>query len=311
METRGLVIKSTGKWYLVRHPSGETVRCTIRGSVRLKGVRTTNPVAVGDYVWMQADDQHETGVIVRIEPRRNYIIRRSVNLSKESHIIAANIDQALLVTSLVQPVTPQEFIDRFLATAEAYRIPASIVFNKTDIYGPGEKQKLGAWQSLYEGIGYPCFATSALDKATLDPVTALLAGKTTLVSGNSGVGKSTLLNTIDPGLNLRTAEISEYHQAGVHTTTFAELFGLSFGGAVIDTPGLRGFGVVDMDREEIYHFFPEIFRTATSCRFHNCMHINEPGCAVLDAVAAGYIDSGRYRSYISLCQGEGGRYRYD
>lgn len=292
-------------------PSGVVVRCSIRGSVRLKGVRTTNPVAVGDYVGVQADDKHETGVIVHIEPRRNYIIRKSVNLSKESHIIAANIDQALLIVSLVQPVTQQEFIDRFLATAEAYRIPASIIFNKTDLYSSAENEKRMAWQSLYEGIGYQCFATSALQPDTLQSVTSLLKDKTTLVSGNSGVGKSTLLNTIDPALHLRTGEISEYHQAGVHTTTFAELFSLSFGGAVIDTPGLRGFGIVDMDKGEIYHFFPEIFRTAADCRFHNCLHINEPGCAVIGAVGRGQIDSGRYRSYLSLCQGDSGRYRYD
>lgn len=311
METRGLVLKSTGKWYLVKNPSGETVRCTIRGSVRLKGVRTTNPVAVGDIVWFEDDAQHNTGVIVRIEPRRNYIIRKSVNLSKETHIIAANIDQAVLVASLAQPVTPQEFIDRFLATAEAYRIPAYVVFNKTDLYGADEKSKLKRWTAIYQSAGYTCFATSILQPNSLAPIKQLITDKTTLFSGNSGVGKSTLLNTIDAALNLRTGEISEYHHAGVHTTTFAELFPLSFGGQVVDTPGLRGFGVVDMDKAEIYHFFPELFRTAAGCRFHNCMHINEPGCAVIDAVASEQIDSGRYRSYLSLYQGDDNRYRYD
>lgn len=295
----GLVIKNTGSWYSVRTDDGSNVECKIKGNFRLKGIRSTNPVAVGDRVSIVRNAEG-TAFITDIEDRRNYIIRKSPNLSKQSHIIAANVDQAFLVVTVNYPQTSTTFIDRFLASAEAYRVPVVLLFNKTDILGPDELEYQGMMVNLYETIGYKCLAVSALDgniAATLEP---LLKNKITLFSGNSGVGKSTLLNSIIPGLCLRTAEISEAHNTGMHTTTFSEMLPLPYGGWAIDTPGIKGFGTFDMEPEEICGYFKEIFRFSKDCRFRNCTHTHEPGCAVRKAVEEHYISESRYNSYLSM-----------
>jgi ribosome biogenesis GTPase / thiamine phosphate phosphatase len=299
------VIKSTGSRYKVRDEAGNTHECTLRGKFRVRGSRTTNPIAVGDNVII---DEAE-GVITALEPRRNYIIRKATNLSRESQIIAANIDQAFLMVSLKMPATPIEFVDRFLATAEAYRIPASIIINKSDLHGTEEEALALRLKSVYEKIGYPVYIVSVTKDISTDLITEALKGRTTLLSGNSGVGKSTLLNRLNPSLSLRTKKISEYHEQGKHITTFPEMHPLSGGGYVIDTPGIRGFGVIDFDRNEIYHFFPEIFRASSGCRFYNCMHLDEPGCAVRSAVADNEIAQWRYKSYVSIILGEDPKYR--
>ena len=299
------MIKSTGSRYKVRDEAGNTHECTLRGKFRVKGSRTTNPVAVGDNVTIDEADS----VITALEPRRNYIIRKATNLSKESQIIAANIDQAFLMVSLKMPVTPIEFIDRFLATAEAYRIPASVIINKSDLHGPEEETLALRLKSVYEKIGYPVYIVSVTEDTGTDLIEAALKGRTTLLSGNSGVGKSTLLNRLNPSLSLRTKKISEYHEQGRHITTFPEMHPLPGGGYVIDTPGIRGFGVIDFDRNEIYHFFPEIFRASSGCRFNNCMHLDEPGCAVRTAVADNEIAQWRYKSYLSIILGDDPKYR--
>ena len=295
----GLVIKNTGSWYSVRTDDGSNVECKIKGNFRLKGIRSTNPVAVGDRVSIVRNAEG-TAFITDIEDRRNYIIRKSPNLSKQSHIIAANVDQAFLVVTVNYPQTSTTFIDRFLASAEAYRVPVVLLFNKTDILGPDELEYQGMMVNLYETIGYKCLAVSALDgniAATLEP---LLKDRITLFSGNSGVGKSTLLNSIIPGLCLRTAEISEAHNTGMHTTTFSEMLPLPYGGWAIDTPGIKGFGTFDMEREEICGYFKEIFKFSKDCRFRNCTHTHEPGCAVRKAVEEHYISESRYNSYLSM-----------
>lgn len=295
----GLVIKNTGSWYSVRTDDGSNVECKIKGNFRLKGIRSTNPVAVGDRVSIVRNAEG-TAFITDIEDRRNYIIRKSPNLSKQSHIIAANVDQAFLVVTVNYPQTSTTFIDRFLASAEAYRVPVVLLFNKTDILGPDELEYQGMMVNLYETIGYKCLAVSALDgniAATLEP---LLKDKITLFSGNSGVGKSTLLNSIIPGLCLRTAEISEAHNTGMHTTTFSEMLPLPYGGWAIDTPGIKGFGTFDMEPEEICGYFKEIFKFSKDCRFRNCTHTHEPGCAVRKAVEEHYISESRYNSYLSM-----------
>lgn len=295
----GLVIKNTGSWYSVRTDDGSNVECKIKGNFRLKGIRSTNPVAVGDRVSIVRNAEG-TAFITDIEDRRNYIIRKSPNLSKQSHIIAANVDQAFLVVTVNYPQTSTTFIDRFLASAEAYRVPVVLLFNKTDILGPDELEYQGMMVDLYETIGYKCLAVSALDgniAATLEP---LLKDKITLFSGNSGVGKSTLLNSIIPGLCLRTAEISEAHNTGMHTTTFSEMLPLPYGGWAIDTPGIKGFGTFDMEPEEICGYFKEIFKFSKDCRFRNCTHTHEPGCAVRKAVEEHYISESRYNSYLSM-----------
>lgn len=295
----GLVIKNTGSWYSVRTDDGSNVECKIKGNFRLKGIRSTNPVAVGDRVSIVRNAEG-TAFITDLEDRRNYIIRKSPNLSKQSHIIAANVDQAFLVVTVNYPQTSTTFIDRFLASAEAYRVPVVLLFNKTDILGPDELEYQGMMVNLYETIGYKCLAVSALDgniAATLEP---LLKDKITLFSGNSGVGKSTLLNSIIPGLCLRTAEISEAHNTGMHTTTFSEMLPLPYGGWAIDTPGIKGFGTFDMEPEEICGYFKEIFKFSKDCRFRNCTHTHEPGCAVRKAVEEHYISESRYNSYLSM-----------
>jgi len=301
----GIVIKSTGSRYRVIDDDGNIYACVLKGIFRVSGARTTNPVAVGDNVTF---DESES-LITALLPRRNYIIRKASNLSRESQIIAANIDQAFLMISIKMPSTPVEFIDRFLATAEAYRVPATIIINKADLYGTEEIATALKISEVYRKIGYPVFIISVTEDENIDQIAVAMKDKTTLVSGNSGVGKSTLLNRLNPSLALRTGSISEYHEQGRHVTTFPEMHPLPGGGYVIDTPGIRGFGVIDFDRNEIYHFFPEIFRMAAACRFYNCLHMNEPGCAVRDAVAGNAIEPWRYKSYASMMLEDNDKYR--
>ena len=291
----GVVVRATGSWYEVLHEKG-TVRCRMRGRIRLRGVRSTNPVVVGDRVKVEADEAGDC-VIADIEPRRNYVIRRASNLSRESHIIAANVDQALLMVSLRSPATPQEFVDRFLVTCEAYKVPVVILLSKIDLQEPAAAAE---FRAVYEGAGYRVLEVSAVTGEGLARVRGLLAGSTTLLSGNSGVGKSTLVGAIDPSLDIRTGEISESHRKGRHTTTFSTMYPLSGGGAVIDTPGIKGFGLIDIDGAELWHYFPEMMRAAHGCRFYNCTHTHEPGCAVVDAVRRGDIALARYESYLKI-----------
>lgn len=289
------VVRATGSWYDVLH-DGETVRCRIRGRLRLKGVRSTNPVVVGDEVACEADEGGDY-VIADILPRRNYVIRRASNLSKESHIIAANVDQALLMASLRSPETPTEFVDRFLVTCEAYKVPVTILLSKIDLQ---DAEAVAEFRAVYEGAGYWVLEVSVREGRGVEEVRELLAGRTTLVSGNSGVGKSTLIQAIDPSLDIRTGEISESHHKGRHTTTFSTMYPLAGGGAVIDTPGIKGFGLIDIDEAELWHYFPEMMRAAPGCRFYNCTHTHEPGCAVTEAVKAGEIAWPRYESYLKI-----------
>lgn len=301
----GLVIRATGSWYEVR-VGDETVRCRIRGKLRLKGVRSTNPVVVGDVVRCEAaEGDDEACVIAEILPRRNYVIRRASNLSKESHIIAANVDQALLLVTLAEPVTATEFVDRFLVTCEAYKVPVVIVLSKCDIQSP---EALEAFRAIYEQAGYRILEVAAAEGRGLEPVRELLAGRTTLIAGNSGVGKSTLVQAIDPTLDIRIGEISDSHHKGRHTTTFSTMYPLSGGGWIIDTPGIKGFGLIDIDDAELWHYFPEMMRVAPGCRFYNCTHTHEPGCAVIDAVERGEIPYERYESYLKI-RSEDDKYR--
>jgi ribosome biogenesis GTPase / thiamine phosphate phosphatase len=301
---KGIVLKSTGSRYRILWGEKNIIECSIRGKLRIKELRTTNPVAVGDNVLFEYDRKLNTGIITQVADRRNYILRKSSNLSKESQIIAANVDQAFLMITIILPETPVEFIDRFLITAEAYRIPAYIIINKTDIYGNQEVEKMIYLEKLYSKIGYECITVSVKEMTGTEQVISLMKDKITLVSGNSGVGKTTLLNALNPELNLKTGEISDYHKQGKHITTFPEMHMMPFGGFVIDTPGIRGFGVVDMERNEIYHFFREIFKLSRYCRFNNCLHLDEPGCAVRKGVESGDIDFLRYRSYLNIMEGD-------
>lgn len=299
-----LVIKNTGSWYVVRTDEGAEIDCKIKGNFRLKGIRSTNPIAVGDRVNIAVNDSG-TAFITDILPRKNYIIRRASNLSKESHILASNLDQALLIVTLAHPTTSLTFIDRFLATAEAYRVPAILAINKIDLLEDEEDlELLEAVRYLYDSIGYTVVEISAKRGDGLDQLRTLLAGKTSLLSGNSGVGKTTLINDLIPGLDLRTAAISEVHDTGTHTTTFSEMFLLpgEKGGYLIDTPGVRGFGTIEMDEYEASHFFPEIFKIGADCRFNNCTHTHEPHCAVLEALDNGLIAQSRYNSYLSILE---------
>ncbi|MBQ6228274.1 MAG: ribosome small subunit-dependent GTPase A [Prevotella sp.] len=296
---KGLVIRNTGSWYTVLTDDGETVESKIKGNFRLKGIRSTNPVAVGDRVGI-VRNQEGTAFINEIDDRRNYIIRKSPNLSKQSHIIAANVDQAVLIATVNFPVTSTTFIDRFLASAEAYRIPVVLVLNKTDLMDEDDLRLQEMMATLYENIGYTCLQVSAETGMRLDELKALLKDKISVFSGNSGVGKSTLLNRLIPGLSLRTAEISEAHKMGMHTTTFSEMIRLPEGGWVIDTPGIKGFGTFDMEPGEISGYFREIFHFSKDCKYGNCTHTHEPGCAVLKAVEDHYIAASRYNSYVSM-----------
>ena len=295
---KGLVVKNTGSWYTVRLDDGRLLDCKVKGNFRLRGIRSTNPVAVGDRV-MVVPNQEGTAFITEIEDRRNYIIRKSINLSKQSHIIAANVDQAILVVTVTSPQTSTTFIDRFLASAEAYRVPVVLVFNKTDLLDADALHYQQMLITLYETVGYECRPISAETGDGVEDLRPLLEGKITLLSGNSGVGKSTLINRLVPGANLRTAEISDAHQMGQHTTTFSEMIPIN-GGWVIDTPGIKGFGTFDMEPEELTGYFREIFRFSKDCRFSNCRHTHEPGCAVLQALENHYIAQSRYQSYLSM-----------
>ncbi len=304
----GIVLKTTGSWYTVLGENNSYYSCKLRGKIRLKEGKTTNPVTVGDRVNIDVEPDNRTGNITEVFERKNYIIRRSSNLSREAHVIAANVDRAILVATIAFPTTHTEFIDRYLATAEAYRIPATIVFNKIDLYKASETDELNRFLNIYNQL-YPCLTVSAITGAGMDGLRNLLYGQVTLISGNSGVGKSTLINAIDPDLKLKTASISDYHLKGKHTTTFSEMFALSGGGFVIDTPGIKGFGIVDMKRDEVFHFFPEIFFAAKSCQFYNCIHIHEPGCAVVKAVQDGIISESRFKSYVSIVSDTASKYR--
>jgi ribosome biogenesis GTPase len=306
---RGVVLKSTGSHYRVLYGEGIILECSIKGKLRIKELRTTNPIAVGDNVLFEIDKKNNSGIITEVLDRRNYILRKASNLSKHSQIIAANVDQVFLMITIILPETSAEFIDRFLITAEAYRVPAKIIINKTDLYGEDEFEKMEYLVAVYNKIGYECIRLSLYDKTNLETLKLLMKDKISLISGNSGVGKTTLLNSFNPALNLKTGKISDYHKQGKHITTFPEMHQMPFGGFVIDTPGIRGFGVVDMERNEIYHFFREIFRISKECRFNNCLHLDEPGCAVRAAVEKGEIDFLRYRSYLNIIEGDNRKYR--
>lgn len=308
---QALVIKNTGSLYTVLTDSGNTLNCALKGNFRIKGIRTTNPVAVGDRVEVSFDENMQTGYITAIVPRRNYIIRRASNLSKEAHIIAANLDCAFLIVTLVNPVTSTTFIDRFLATAEAYRIKATIVINKIDLLTePDDRELLEAIAYLYRSIGYNVIECSATTGEGIEELRRELKDKVSLLSGNSGVGKSTLINRLIPGLNLRTGEISESHLTGMHTTTFSEMFKLPEGGYIIDTPGVRGFGTIDFEAKEVSHFFPEIFEAGLECRYSDCSHTHEPGCEVRRRLDENLIAASRYASYLSILEDDVNHEKY-
>jgi ribosome biogenesis GTPase / thiamine phosphate phosphatase len=306
---QGVVIKSTGSWYQVRTDDGTLYECRIKGKFRISGIKSTNPVAVGDRVDFSINDEDNTGVIQELHPRKNYIIRKSTKLSKQTHILASNLDQAVLIVTLISPKTYTAFIDRFLVTAEAYHIPAILIFNKVDLYATEELKEMNYLIKAYREIGYPCHSGSLMDSNFCEEIKSIFKDKVTLLSGHSGVGKSTLVNTIDASLNLKVSEISDYHKSGKHTTTFAEMHPLAIGGYVIDTPGIKGFGVVDMEKEELAHRFPDMRKYIGMCKFHNCQHINEPDCAVKEALDNGEIYEFRYLNYLDLYYDEDDTYR--
>lgn len=309
----GQVYKSTGSWYTVKTPLGETYECRIKGKFRIKGIKSTNPIAVGDFVDFELETNNDeiSGIIHHIHDRKNYIIRKSVNLSKQTHIIAANLDQVFLMITINNPPTLTSFIDRFLVTAEAYSIKTVLLFNKIDSYDDETLLEVKYLAHVYRNIGYECIGVSAKTGKNVDKVKTLMTNKVSMFSGHSGVGKSTLVNAIEPTLNLKTKEISSQHMQGQHTTTFAEMFDTSFGGKIIDTPGIKGFGVVDMDKEEVGDYFPEIFKLKQECKFNNCLHVQEPKCAVKKALDNDEIAYSRYRSYLQILQGEEETYRLD
>jgi ribosome biogenesis GTPase len=310
---KGTVYKSTGSWYTVKTEQGVFYECRLKGKFRIKGIKTTNPVSVGDKVCFKIDNlgDDEFGVIYEIENRDNYIIRKSVNLSKQTQIIAANIDLAFLIVTLNNPPTSTAFIDRFLVTSEAYGIKTILLFNKIDSYNEEELMTVKYLAHLYRTIGYECLGISAITGKNLDKVKTLMENKVSVFSGHSGVGKSTLVNAIEPSLNLKTKEISEQHLQGQHTTTFAEMYDLSFDAQIIDTPGIKGFGMVEIDKEELSGFYPEFFKLKEHCKFHNCLHIEEPKCAVKEALENEEIAWSRYKSYLQILEGEEEHYRKD
>ncbi len=309
----GLIYKSTGSWYTVKTRNGKVYECRIKGKFRLKGIKSTNPISVGDYVDFELETKNntETGIINHIHERKNYIVRKSVNLSKQTHIIAANIDQVFLLVTINNPPTFTSFIDRFLVTAEAYSIKAVLLFNKVDTYDEDTLFEVKYLAALYQNIGYRCINVSAITGENVDKVKQLMEGKVSMFAGHSGVGKSTLVNAIEPDLDLKTKEISLQHSQGQHTTTFAEMFDLSFDAKIIDTPGIKGFGVVDMDKEEVGDYFPEFFKLKQDCKFNNCLHVEEPKCAIKDALENDKVSYSRYRSYIQILEGEDENYRTD
>ncbi|MCK4662942.1 MAG: ribosome small subunit-dependent GTPase A [Bacteroidales bacterium] len=297
---KGLIIKTTGSWHTVKEENGEIYDCKIRGKFRIKGIKTTNPIAVGDYVEFDIISNEKTGVITNIIGRKNYLIRKSVNLSKQGHIIAANIDTVFLIVTLKDPETTTLFIDRFLISAEAYRIPVIIVFNKIDIYDEHLLSQMKELINIYSDIGYKCYKISATQNINIDNLKDAMKGKVNVISGHSGVGKSTIINSLDKNLNLKIAKISDYHKKGKHTTAYSELFEFEFGGYVVDTPGIKAFGIIDMYKEEIFHFFPEIFKISKNCKYYNCTHTHEPECAVKKSVEDGIISSSRYINYLKI-----------
>jgi len=307
----GIIIKSTGSWYSVRTETGDVHQCRIPGKFRMKGIKSTNPIAVGDEVVFELEPNKDTGVVKEIKERKNFIVRKSVNLSKQTQIIASNIDIAFLVVTLHNPETTTTFIDRFLATAEAYSIKSILLFNKVDTHDEEMDEYRKAFQYIYTNIGYTCIDVSAKENYNLGKVKEVMQDKVSLFAGHSGVGKSTLVNTLEPTLNIKTKEISEQHQQGQHTTTFAEMHPLSFGGYIIDTPGIRGFGVVDFNKYEVTDYFPELFKLKSSCKFNNCTHVNEPKCAVKASLEKGLISETRYESYLQLLKEEEEHYRQD
>ncbi len=306
----GVVIKSTGSWYHVKLIDQSILNCRIKGKFRIKGIKSTNPVTVGDVVDVETSDNVDF-IIKHIHPRKNYIIRKSVNLSKQTHIIAANIDQVFLMITFEQPPTSTAFIDRFLATAEAYHIPAILLFNKSDLQA--ELQSVGRAEIIktYTKIGYQCLEIAVETQLNITDLKALMKDKVSMFSGHSGVGKSSLINVLDSNLKLNTKNISDQHKQGLHTTTFAEMFSLPFGGSIIDTPGIKGFGVVDMKPEEVSGYFPEFFKLKSKCKYHNCLHQNEPNCAVKEAVENGWIAQWRYQNYLQIISGDDSQYRND
>jgi len=309
----GLVFKSTGSWYTVKTINGKIYECRIKGKFRLKGIKSTNPIAVGDYVdfEIETNNNESTGVINKIHERNNYIVRKSVNLSKQTHIIAANVDQVFLLITIDNPPTFTSFIDRFLVTAEAYAVKTVLLFNKVDTYDDDTLMEVKYLAALYRKIGYDCIGISAKTGKNIDKVKQLMTDKVSMFTGHSGVGKSTLINAIEPELDLRTKAISTQHSQGQHTTTFAEMFELKFDARIIDTPGIKGFGVVDMEKEEVGDYFPEFFKLKQDCKFNNCLHIKEPKCAVKEALDNDDIAFSRYRSYLQILEGEDEHYRTD
>ena len=310
---KGIVYKSTGSWYLVKTEEGIFYECRIKGKFRLKGIKSTNPIAVGDHVQFELETTNDktTGVIHEIESRKNYIVRKSVNLSKQLHIIASNIDTVFLIITINNPVTTTSFIDRFLVTAEAYGIKTVLVFNKVDTYSEEILDEQLYLQYIYSQIGYECLRVSALTGKGLEEIKERMIGKVSMFSGHSGVGKSTLINAIEPGLDIKTGQISMQHQQGQHTTTFAEMYDLSFNASIIDTPGIRGFGIVDMEPQEVGDYFPEFFALKNQCKFNNCLHREEPHCAVKDALDDDLLAWSRYKSYTQILDGDEEHYRTD